>query len=287
MVPDPGAVSGLVGGVSWTVAFGSVAEPAVPIGWVGAGVPGRAAVFLPAVPRGMVGAGAPGSAPGLVGAGEAAGAPGRPGLMPLLVGAEVVAPTGELDVASLMVGAACPGLVAPPAVFSWIVGAGLAAAGAFLRGAVALGGSLVVAAGDFVAAGAGGFGGLPGVGGFGGPPAVGGVGAPAGAGGFGAPAGAGGVTLCGAGESFCGKLCGLVAFLGRLMRLVPRVRFSSPLGAPGGFDGTIGRVGGACASSDEDGAAGGASEALRVTRTVSFISGTLEVCFEGGFDSGS
>jgi len=38
--------------------------------------------------------------------------------------------------------------------------------------------------------------------------------------------------------------------------------------------------------SDADGAAGATSEDFRVTRTVSFINGTLDVFFEGGVESG-
>lgn len=50
-------------------------------------------------------------------------------------------------------------------------------------------------------------------------------------------------------------------------------------GAMGGAGGLT--VGAGLFGSAADGTAGGASAALRVTRTVSFFSGTLEVCFEG------
>lgn len=55
------------------------------------------------------------------------------------------------------------------------------------------------------------------------------------------------------------------------------------LGGPatGGFTGAVGGFGGRLA----DGTAGGASAALSVTRTVSFLRGTLEVCFDGGLFS--
>ena len=47
----------------------------------------------------------------------------------------------------------------------------------------------------------------------------------------------------------------------------------------GGVGGLI--VGAGLAGSVADGMAGGASAALRVTRTVSFFKGTLEVCLDG------
>jgi len=50
----------------------------------------------------------------------------------------------------------------------------------------------------------------------------------------------------------------------------------------GGVGGFVGAVGGGVAGSVADGTAGGASEALRVTRTVSFFKGTLEVCLDIG-----
>jgi hypothetical protein len=50
-------------------------------------------------------------------------------------------------------------------------------------------------------------------------------------------------------------------------------------GATGGVGGLI--VGAGLFGSVAEGTAGGASAALRVTRTVSFFSGTLDVCFEG------
>ncbi len=49
----------------------------------------------------------------------------------------------------------------------------------------------------------------------------------------------------------------------------------------GGAVGTGGLTGGAIGTV-EDGTAGGASAALRVTRTVSFLRGTLEVCLLKG-----
>ena len=49
--------------------------------------------------------------------------------------------------------------------------------------------------------------------------------------------------------------------------------------AVGGVGGLI--VGAGLAGSVADGMAGGASEALRVKRTVSFFKGTLDVCFDG------
>ncbi len=48
----------------------------------------------------------------------------------------------------------------------------------------------------------------------------------------------------------------------------------------GGAPGTGGRVGGAIGTV-ADGTAGGASAAFKVTRTVSFLRGTLEVCLDG------
>jgi len=57
-------------------------------------------------------------------------------------------------------------------------------------------------------------------------------------------------------------------------------------GAEGGTGGlTGGAVGGGVAGSVAEGTAGGASAAFRVTRTVSFFKGTLEVCLEGVFGS--
>lgn len=50
-------------------------------------------------------------------------------------------------------------------------------------------------------------------------------------------------------------------------------------GATGGVGGLI--VGAGFVGSAAEGTAGGASAAFRVTRTVSFFSGTLDVCFEG------
>jgi hypothetical protein len=58
------------------------------------------------------------------------------------------------------------------------------------------------------------------------------------------------------------------------------------LGGTGGAiatDGVGGRTGGALGTV-ATGDAGGASAALRVTRTVSFFKGTLDVCFDGGWD---
>jgi hypothetical protein len=54
-------------------------------------------------------------------------------------------------------------------------------------------------------------------------------------------------------------------------------------GATGGVGGLI--VGAGLAGSVAEGTAGGASAAFRVTRTVSFFNGTLEVCFDGGLFS--
>jgi hypothetical protein len=54
-------------------------------------------------------------------------------------------------------------------------------------------------------------------------------------------------------------------------------------GAMGGVGGMI--VGAGLAGSVADGMAGGASAALRVTRTVSFFKGTLEVCLDGALFS--
>jgi hypothetical protein len=48
----------------------------------------------------------------------------------------------------------------------------------------------------------------------------------------------------------------------------------------GGAPGTGGRAGGAIGTV-EDGTAGGASAAFKVTRTVSFLRGTLDVCLDG------
>lgn len=55
------------------------------------------------------------------------------------------------------------------------------------------------------------------------------------------------------------------------------------LGAPatGGVGGLTGADGGGVAGKVADGTAGGESAALRVTRTVSFFRGTLDVCLEG------
>jgi hypothetical protein len=50
-------------------------------------------------------------------------------------------------------------------------------------------------------------------------------------------------------------------------------------GAAGGVGGLI--MGAGLPMSVADGTARGASEAFRVTRTVSFFRGTLEVCFDG------
>lgn len=50
-------------------------------------------------------------------------------------------------------------------------------------------------------------------------------------------------------------------------------------GATGGVGGLT--VGAGLLGRDAEGTAGGASAAFSVTRTVSFFSGTLEVCFEG------
>ena len=53
--------------------------------------------------------------------------------------------------------------------------------------------------------------------------------------------------------------------------------------AAGGFGGPTVGLGAAGAGGAPVGEADGASAAFRVTRTVSFFRGTLEVCFEGGF----
>jgi hypothetical protein len=53
-------------------------------------------------------------------------------------------------------------------------------------------------------------------------------------------------------------------------------------GAVGGIGGMI--VGAGLTGSVADGMAGGASEALRVKRTVSFFKGILDVCFDGTLD---
>lgn len=55
--------------------------------------------------------------------------------------------------------------------------------------------------------------------------------------------------------------------------------------AVGGKLGAGGLTGGAIGMA-EDGMAGGLSEAFKVTRTVSFLSGTLEVCLDGGGSGG-
>jgi hypothetical protein len=52
------------------------------------------------------------------------------------------------------------------------------------------------------------------------------------------------------------------------------------VGVGGGPPGTGGRTGGAIGTVAE-GTAGGASAAFKVTRTVSFLSGTLDVCLVG------
>ena len=60
-------------------------------------------------------------------------------------------------------------------------------------------------------------------------------------------------------------------------------------GAPVGVGAAAGAVGvggvggltGGAVGTVEEGTAGGASAALSVTRTVSFLRGTLEVCFDG------
>lgn len=53
-----------------------------------------------------------------------------------------------------------------------------------------------------------------------------------------------------------------------------------PLDGVGGAPGTGGRTGGAICTVAE-GTDGGTSDAFRVTRTVSFLSGTLDVCLDG------
>jgi hypothetical protein len=56
------------------------------------------------------------------------------------------------------------------------------------------------------------------------------------------------------------------------------------VGAAGGAPGIGGFTGGAIGTAAEGTA--GASVARRVTRTVSFFSGTLEVCFDGAAEGG-
>jgi hypothetical protein len=60
-------------------------------------------------------------------------------------------------------------------------------------------------------------------------------------------------------------------------------RGAPPTVGVGGAIGTGGRTGGA-AWMVAEGTAGGASAALRVTRTVSFLRGTLDVCLDGSGD---
>ena len=57
----------------------------------------------------------------------------------------------------------------------------------------------------------------------------------------------------------------------------------SPLVGVGGAPGTGGRTGGAICTV-ADGTDGGASAAFKVTRTVSFLRGTLDVCLDGADD---
>lgn len=230
--------SGLVGGVSETVAFGSDAV------WA----------------RGEAGA---------VGTAD----PGRGTLA--VFSAMVGAPTGVLEVASFMVGMPAvgvkSGLVADPMGVrgfvpaltvgeSGMVGAPVAIGG--LTGAAAVGARGIV--GMPVAATVGlmgvAVGAIP-VG-----PAVlsGIVGAGAGVGGFGGPAT--GAVMAGMAGAPAG---GAIAWTG-----------TSGLGAAAAESlmGSFGSVGGRGAK----GIAGGASAALRVTRTVSFFKGTLEVILEAG-----
>jgi hypothetical protein len=86
--------------------------------------------------------------------------------------------------------------------------------------------------------------------------------------GAGAIVGAPGARICtvGAGVGGRGAPPGMVAV-------------GEPTGIGGRTGATIGIV--------ADGTAGGASEALKVTRTVSFLSNTLEVCLEGAGELGS
>lgn len=208
MVAAPIGVSGLVGGLSATVAFGRVAVGGVKAGAVGAPVGAGVVVFE----------GEPGS-----------------GVFAVLR-AMVGAPTGALEVASLMVGAPIG-----PAVLSGMVGAGcFGDVGAPVRGADA-------------------------VRGLGAPGAVGltGAGVDGDSGGFGAVGAAEGAAgACAVGTT--GTMGGLVGAAG--------VSFTgaSELGVPGNV---------------AEGTAGGASEALRVTRTVSFFKGMLEVFLEAGWFS--
>ena len=260
IVGAPIGESGLVAGFSETVAFGrDVVEASGDIETVGVTTPGRGVL---AVLSAMVGA-----------------------------------PMGVLDVASLMVGTpaevgAVRGLVGDPMGTSGLVAApdgarGIVGAPVAMRGGlgatVAVGGfgapavAVPAVLRGMVGAGAGAFGGVGG-------PATGAVvAAVMGRGALlvrGAIAGIGGLVGADAGIETVGAAVTIGAVATDVSGGTSACTGITGLGVAAGTNlrGAFGSVGG----KEAEGTAGGASEALSVTLTVSFFKGTLEVCSEGG-----
>ncbi len=88
----------------------------------------------------------------------------------------------------------------------------------------------------------------------------------------------------------CGPLGAPTAGLRAMVGAGAGGRGGPAAGGAVGTGGAVGGVGGRTAGAPGTvavGAAGGASAALSVTRTVSFFNGTLEVCLDGCWDCGS
>ena len=262
IVADPMGESGLVAGLSATVAFGraTVPAPADPRGMVGLGAPGRGAF---AVFRAMVGAptGALVVASLMVGVPVGTGAPrgfvadaiGTSGLVAVPDGVGGVAPPPS-GVARGMVGA-------PVGTMGLVAAGGVEASGlvaeADARGMV---GAPIATVGLLATTGVGA--GVVGARGLGAALAV---AVPD------APAILRGITGSGA---FAVRACAEVP--GEISVTTGITGFGAAAGT--NLTGLFASAEGNAA----EGTAGGASEALSVTRTVSFLRVTLEVCSDGG-----